>query len=114
MDRISEIQARLAAINTEMDSAEGEAFTALETEARNLMTEMEGLKATIEARQKLRDDIARGAGNPMPGAAPAKQSDEQRAADHFRSTNRMTIPGEEARALLISSGQLIKPDKHRT
>ena len=115
MDRISEIQARLAAINTEMDSAEGEAFTALETEARNLMTEMEGLKATIEARKKLRDDIARGAGNPMPGAAPAaKQTDAQKAADQFRSTNRMTIPGEEARALLISSGQLIKPDKHRT
>ena len=29
MDRIAEIQARLAAINTEMDNAEGEAFTAL-------------------------------------------------------------------------------------
>lgn len=115
MDRLAEIQARLAAINTEMDSAEGDAFTTLETEARNLMTEMEGIKATIEARKKLRDDIARGAGTPLPGnPAPAQPSEEQRAADQFRSTGRMTIPGDEARALLISSGQLIKPDKHRT
>ena len=112
MDRIAEIQARLAAINTEMDSAEGDAFTALETEARNLMTEMEGLKATIEARKKLRDDIARGAGNPMPGAAPAaKKSDEQRAADDFAQSRRMTIGAEQARALTIASGQLVQPTK---
>lgn len=111
MDRISEIQARLAAINTEMDSAEGEAFTALETEARNLMTEMEGLKSTIEARKKLRDDIARGAGNPMPSNNPAQPSAEQRAADAFAQTNRMTIAAEQARALSIASGQLVQPTK---
>ena len=112
MDRLAEIQARLAAINTEMDSAEGDAFTALETEARNLMTEMEGIKNIIEARKKLRDDIARGAGNPMPGAAPAAQkSDEQRAADAFAQTNRMTIGAEQARALTVASGQLVQPTK---
>ena len=40
MDRIAEIQARLAAIHTEIDSAEGEALTALETESRNLLNEL--------------------------------------------------------------------------
>lgn len=117
MDRIAEIQARLAAINTELDTAEGEALTALETESRNLLTELDKLKKETESRQQLRQQIAAGAGNPMPGNSTkqtTQTTDEQRAADQFRSTNRMTIPGEEARALLISSGQLVKPDKHRT
>ena len=112
MDRISEIQARLAAINTEMDSAEGEALTKLETEARSLMEELKGLQEAAEARKKLRDEIARGAGNPLPAVAPAaKKSDEQRAADAFAQTNRMTIAAEQARALTVASGQLVQPTK---
>ena len=115
MDRISEIQARLAAINTELDTAEGEALTNLETEARTLTEELNTIRDTEQRRQQLRAQVAAGAGNPAAGAGnPAQPSAEQRAADQFRSTGRMTIPGEEARALLISSGQLIKPDKHRT
>ena len=115
MDRISEIQARLAEINTELDTATGEALNTLETEARSLTEELNNLRNEAQRRQALRQQVAAGAGSPMPGAAPAaKQTEEQRAADLFRNTNRMTIPGEEARALLISSGQLIKPDKHRT
>ena len=43
MDRIAEIQARLAAINTEIDGATGEALTALETESRSLLEELQGL-----------------------------------------------------------------------
>lgn len=115
MDRISEIQARLAAINTEIDTAEGDALTALETESRSLLDEMKSIQETAQARQALRSQIAAGAGTPMPGnTTPTQPTEEQRAADQFRSTGRMTIPGDEARALLISSGQLIKPDKHRT
>ena len=115
MDRISEIQARLAEINTLIDTAEGEALTALETESRSLLDELQSLKQTAQSRQALRQQIAQGAGNPMPGNPnPAQPSAEERAADQFRNTNRMTIPGSEARALLISSGQLVKPDKNRT
>ena len=115
MDRISEIQARLAAIDTELDTATGDALTNLETEARNLTEELKGIQAEAQRKQELRSQIAQGAGKPLnPGKTPAQQPDEQRAADQFRATGRMTIPGEEARAMLISSGQLIKPDKHRT
>lgn len=112
MDRISEIQARLAAINTELETADEARFAELETESRSLLDELEKEKAKVEARQKLRDDIARGAGNLMPGANPAaKKSDEQRAADTFAQSRRMTIDAEQARALTVASGQLVQPTK---
>lgn len=112
MDRISEIQARLAAINTELDTAEGDALTALESESRSLLDELNTLQTAAQARQKLRDDIARGAGNPMPGNSnPAQKSAEQRAADNFAQTKRMTIEAEQARALTVASGQLVQPTK---
>ena len=110
MDRINEIQARLAAINTEIDTATGDALTALETEARNLLDELNGLQAAAQARQQLRSQIAQGAGNPVP-SNPAQPSAEQRAADTFAQTNRMTIAAEQARALTIASGQLVQPTK---
>lgn len=59
MERINEIQTRLAAIDTELETAEGDAYTALETEARSLLDELNGLRQ-VEARQKLRDNIAAG------------------------------------------------------
>lgn len=113
MDRISEIQARLAAINTELETAEGEALTNLETEARGLLAELETEKAKVETRQALRASIAAGAGTPaVKQPAPAQASAEQRAADEFRNTNRMVIAADKAeRALTISSGTLVQPTK---
>lgn len=109
MDRISEIQARLAAINTEIDTAEGDALTALETEARNLTDELNTIRTTEQRRQELRSQVAAGAGTPMTGATPAQPSAEQRAADNFRQTRSMTVDAEQSRALLISSGTLAQP-----
>lgn len=115
MDRISEIQARLAEINTLIDNATPEQMTALEDESRKLNEELKGIKDLAQRRQELRAQVAAGAGKPLPGSTPPAQPDaEERAADQFRNTNRMTIPGSEARALLISSGKLVKPDKNRT
>lgn len=115
MDRIAEIQARLAEINTELDSATGEALTALETESRGLIEELNGLQSEAQARQQLRSKIAAGtAGTPVPGGTPAQPSVEERAAAEFRQTNRMTIGAEQARATLMSSGQLLKPQKNAT
>lgn len=114
MDRIAEIQARLAAINTELETAEGEVLTNLETEARGLMDELNTLRQTEQARNALRQQIASGSGNPVPGVLPTQPSEEQRAADQFRNTGRMIVSNGEARAMLISSGQLIKPTKVNT
>ena len=112
MDRIAEIQARLAEINTLIDTAEGEALTALETESRSLLDELNTLQQTAQSRQQLRQQIAQGAGNPMPGnPTPAKHTDEERAAAAFAKTNRMTIGAEQSRAALISSGKLATPTK---
>lgn len=110
MDRITEIQARLAEINTLLDTAEGDALTALETESRSLLDELNGLQQTAQARQQLRQQIAQGAGNPMPGnPTTAQPSAEQRAADAFRQSRSMTVDAEQSRALLISSGTLAQP-----
>lgn len=112
--RIAEIQARLAEINTLIDNATGEDLTALETESRSLLDELNTLQNEAQARQQLRNDIAAGAGTPAPSATPSQPSVEERAAQAFVSTNRMTIGAEQARATLISSGQLIKPQKNTT
>ena len=112
MKTIAEIQARLAEINAAIDSATGEDLTALETESRGLLEELKKLQDEAEARQQLRSQIAAGAGNPMPGAVPAPQeTEEARTAKEFAKTNRMTIGNDQARAALISSGQMIKPTK---
>lgn len=112
MDRIEEIQARLAEINAQIDTAEGDALTSLETESRNLLAELQGLQQTAQARQQLRQQIAAGAGTPISGGNPApQQSAEERAAADFRQTRSMTIGAEQSRALLISSGTLAQPTK---
>ena len=114
MERINEIQARLAAINSQIDTVTGDDLTALETESRSLLEELNGLKADIEARQQLRQQIAAGAGKPSPVAgasAPAQASNEERAAADFARTNRMTIEAEQARALTVAGGSLVQPTK---
>lgn len=113
MDRISEIQARLAAIDTELDTATGEELTKLETEARSLTDELKGIQGEAQRKQELRSQIAQGAGQPIDtGKRAAQPSAEQRAADDFRNTNRMVISADTAeRALTISSGTLVQPTK---
>ena len=115
MERITEIQARLAEINAELDNATGDALTALETESRNLLDEFNRIQGEVQARQQLRASIAAGAGAPVPNMTPAAEpTAEERAAANFVKTNRMTIGADQARATLISSGQLIKPTKVNT
>lgn len=58
--RIDEINARLAAIEAEIDGASGEALTALETEVEALTAERAQLMADIQSRQQLRNNIAAG------------------------------------------------------
>ena len=110
-ERINEIQARLATINTEIDTAEGEALTALEVESRSLLDELNGIQNEANTRQELRSQIAAGMGVVVQTPATAQPSAEQRAADSFAQTNRMSITAEEARALTVASGTLAQPTK---
>jgi HK97 family phage major capsid protein len=110
-ERVTEIQARLAEIDTMIDTATGDALTALETESRGLLDELQGIQTTAQQRQQLRSQIAAGAGTPVPTTAPTQPSAEQRAAETFARTRSMTIEAEQARALTIASGQLVQPTK---
>ena len=58
--RINEIEARLAAIQTEIDGATGEQLTALENEVASLTAERNRLMDEAQARQKLRANVAAG------------------------------------------------------
>lgn len=110
MTRIEEIQARLAEINAAIDTATGDDLTALETESRSLLDELTGLQNDLQARQQLRQSIAAGAGTPVPSVNQTPQpSAEERAANAFVQSNRMTVDATQARAALISSGTLATP-----
>lgn len=85
MNRINEIQARLAEINTLIDTATGEDLTALETEARNLMNELNGLQAAAQTRQQIRQQIASGAAGAPVASAPAQAPAETQEQQELRA-----------------------------
>ena len=60
MERIDEINTRLAAIESEIDRASGEALTALENEVETLTAERSQIMNDVQARQALRANIAAG------------------------------------------------------
>ena len=91
MARIDEINARLAAIDGEIDAAEGEALTNLENEVAQLTAERSQIMEAIQTRQKLRASIAAGnvsgqiiepkeEGNPMEERKFTLESEEYRSA----------------------------------
>ena len=110
-ERINEIQARLAAINVEIDTAEGETLTALENESRSLLDELKTIQDNAQARQQLRQQIAAGAGTAVQTTTPAQPTAEERAAKEFAQTRSMVIDAEQARALTIAGGTLVQPTK---
>ena len=111
MEKIKNIQARLAEINNAIDTATGDELTALETESRNLLDELTRLQSEANARQELRKQIAAGAGAPVAAPAPAQPSAEERAAQELVKTNRIAIDAEQARALTVAGGTLVQPTK---
>ena len=58
--RIDEINTRLAAIQTELETAEGDTLTALEQETSDLIAERTRLQNEIQTRQELRGRVAAG------------------------------------------------------
>lgn len=60
MERIEQINTRLAAIESEVETASGEELTTLEREVQELTAERNKIMADVQARQQLRNDIAAG------------------------------------------------------
>lgn len=116
MDRITEINARLAEIEAQLDAATGEALTALETEVNTLIAERSSLQAEADRRQQLRSAVASGAAGTVvtsittPAAAPTHAvSAEERTAQALVNTGRMSVDADQTRSILISSGSLASP-----
>ena len=107
--RIKEIEARLAAINGELDTATGDALSALETEINTLTAERTGLLAEVEKRQQLRGRVAAGVvGTPVPGAQH-EPTEAERAAQRLVETRTMTVNTEQTRSVLVSGGKTATP-----
>ena len=95
MDRIAEIQARLADIDKELDTVTGEAYTKLENEARTLMEELKGLKDEATRKKEMRASIAAGltAGNTI----------EKREEETPMEKRTFTLESEEYRSAFLKN-----------
>ena len=100
---LKEIETRLAQIKKELDT-EGADIEALSTEADNLIEE----RGKFEARAKLLNKIAAGAGTVVEPIAPVENEEEKRA-NKFVETRRASVPVKQVRSTLISSGKLATP-----
>lgn len=100
---LKEIETRLAQIKTELDT-EGADIEALSAEADNLIEE----RQKFEARAKLLNKIAAGAGTVVEPIAPVENEEEKRA-NNFVETRRVSVPVKQVRSTLISSGKLATP-----
>ena len=98
--RIDEINTRLAAIQTELETAEGDALTALEQETSDLIAERTRLQNEIQTRQELRGRVAAG----LVGTVTETHTEEENnmenrtftpASEEYRSAFLKTLRREE-------------------
>ena len=97
MLRIDEINTRLSAIAQEVETATGEALTALENESTDLMAERQQILDDVQKRQQLRNTIAE-------GTTPVEiieKHEEERKMD-FTNRNEV-IKSEEYRSAFLKS-----------
>jgi HK97 family phage major capsid protein len=96
MNRLKEIEARLAQIKVELEK-EGADIDALEQEVKTLTEERKQLLEKIEKRNKIIKDIADGAGTPVPNYLPTEErKDEPKGPDSpvYRSAFLKTLLGQ--------------------
>lgn len=109
--RLKEILSRLKEINDAIETADGEALTALEQEARELLEERQKIEEEIAKRKKLREDIAGGAiiGESMEGGITPIGDQTEERANAFVQSRSLMMSAAETRSVLVSSGQLATP-----
>lgn len=96
MNRLKEIEARLAQIKVELEK-EGADIDALEQEVKTLTEERKQLLEKIEKRNKIIKDIADGAGTPVPNYLPTEErKDEPKGPDSpvYRTAFLKTLLGQ--------------------
>ena len=113
--RIDEINVRLAAIQTELETAEGEALTALEQETDNLIAERNQIQNEVQTRQQLRGKVAAG----LVGTVTETHTEEETNMENrtfaidtaeYREAYLMNLQGKELnaeqRAAVSASGAI--------
>lgn len=96
MNRLQEIEARLAAIKAEIET-EGADIDALEKEVRSLQEERRGLAAQAEKRSKIISDITSGSGIVLPNFTQPETRTQAKGADspEYRSAYFKALLGRE-------------------
>lgn len=102
MNRLQEIETRLAAIKVELEG-EGANIEALEKEVKALKEERKNLMDQVEKRRKLLEDIAAGGGNPIP-IIPK----EERKVDFEKMTKEEILTSQEYRSAWLKNLQGVK------
>ena len=96
MERINEINTRLAAIAEESSTAVGEALTALETEANELMAERQQIMDAVQTRQQLRQNIAA-------GLVTGNTIEERNEEENIMENRTFTTASEEYRSAFLKT-----------
>lgn len=116
--RIDEINTRLAAIQGEIDTATGEALTALEAEVTELTAERQQILDEVQTRQQLRANIAAGIVSGEPIEKQEENTMENRTftleSEEYRSAFLRNLRGEdmseiERRAFTFLTTSTAKP-----
>lgn len=94
--RIDEINARLAAIASEVETASGEALTALENEVAELTAERSQIMNDVQARQKLRASIAA-------GETSGTIIEERNEEENIMENRTFTLASEEYRSAFLKN-----------
>ena len=110
--RLKEIEKRLSAIAEEAET-DGADLEALSRETDELIQERDAIIAKEESRKNLLGKIANGSiGSPSNQPLPEiGDNAEQRIANDFVATNRMTMDAVQMRSVLLSGGTIATPTK---
>lgn len=109
MNRIKEIEARLAEITEALNEADAEAVAALETETDDLIAERASLMAQAEQRKQLREKIAKESKQEETKVMNTTKTALEERAEKLVADKRLAIDATEVRAQLVSSGTIATP-----
>lgn len=109
MNRIKEIEARLAEITEALNEADAEAVAALETETDDLIEERASLMAQAEQRKQLREKIAKESKQEETKVMNTTKTALEERAEKLVADKRLAIDATEVRAQLVSSGTIATP-----
>ena len=105
---MSDIEERMAAIKTEMESRDAD-LDALTEEVRQLKERRAELEAQAEKRRKLEDDVRENGVTTRKLKDLGGENEAEVRAKKFAETGKTNVKSEEVRSVLVSGGKLATP-----